>query len=171
MWIMHPRGFYSAVQHRDKPDTLLIRARCEADIRGLKDLLPDAEPFPLTNSDYEWRLECSVAEWMTAMARMTTEIDYPNFKNAIRSDKHHKAYLRCWSALLSIESPGRWKKQSWDFTPKHPQQRFGFPSQKKQKKQKRAAVEREARQLGIVGIRGYNLPELREAVRARGGRG
>ena len=111
MWTITTRGFYSAVQHRDDPTRLLIRARCEEDIRALKDLLPDASPFALRRSDYEWRLECSAVEWGVALAQMALEVDYDNFKNAVKREQGQERasiYMRCWSALLGIERKGRY---------------------------------------------------------------
>lgn len=108
MWLMTTRGFYSAVQHREDPTKILVRARCEEDIRALSDLI-DAEPFPLTRSDYEWRLECSLAEWTFAVCSMSLEIDYPNFKNAVKArqgSKRSGVYMKVWSALLALEK--RW---------------------------------------------------------------
>lgn len=114
MWVMTTRGFFSAVQHRDHPTRLLIRARSEGDIRNLKDLLPDSEPFALTHSDYEWRLDCTAAEWAAALAQMALEVDYPNFKNSIKDQAHKSAYMACWSALLKIEDKGRYMRQRDD---------------------------------------------------------
>lgn len=105
MWIMTTRGFYSAVQHRGDPNRIMVRARCEEDIRNLLDLI-DAEPWSLERSDYEWRLECSVADWTTALAAMSLEIDYDNFKNAVAKRQGHEranVYMSVWSALLRLE--------------------------------------------------------------------
>ena len=114
MWIITDRGFYSAVQHRKKPDRLLIRARNEDDIRALADLLPDSEPWSLENSDYEWRLECSKQEWSVVMAALTDDIDYDNFKNAVgrkQGKERSSIYMGVWSKLLSIERKSR--KKLW----------------------------------------------------------
>lgn len=110
MWVMTTRGFYSAVQHREQPTKLLIRARCKEDIDNLRDLLPNSEPWRLRSSDYEWRLECTVAEWAGALANMALDIDYGNFKTAVKNEQGQRRaniYMRCWSALLAIERPGR----------------------------------------------------------------
>ena len=36
MWTMTKRGFYSVVAHRDDPSRVLVRARCDRDIRALE---------------------------------------------------------------------------------------------------------------------------------------
>lgn len=115
MWVMTTRGFYSAVQDRDNPARLLIRARCEDDIRNLKDLLPNSEPWRLKRSDYEWRLSCTVAEWAGVLANMALDIDYGNFKNAVRREQgaaRASVYTSVWSVLLRLEPRGRfaWPK-------------------------------------------------------------
>lgn len=102
MWTMTRRGFYSVVAHRDDSARVLVRARCERDIRALRDLLPDAEPTTTPDADYLWRLECSREQWSGAVAKMATEIDYPNFKAAITDKAHHRAYLNVWYDLLPL---------------------------------------------------------------------
>ena len=102
MWTMTKRGFYSVVAHRDDPSRVLVRSRCERDIRALKDLVPDEEPFYMAYADYHWRLECSSDEWVRAVSVMAAEIDYPNFKSAITDQAHHHAYMDVWHALLPL---------------------------------------------------------------------
>lgn len=116
MWIMTTRGFYSAVQDRDEPTRLLIRARCEDDIHNLKDLLPNSKPWRLARSDYEWRLSCTVAEWAGVLANMALDIDYDNFKNEVKRKQGRQranVYMSVWSVLLRLEPRGRfasWQK-------------------------------------------------------------
>ena len=43
MWIFCKYGFFSAVQHKDKTDKLLIRARFEGDLERLAGGLPEDE--------------------------------------------------------------------------------------------------------------------------------
>lgn len=113
MWIMTTRGFYSAVQHRDFPTRLLIRARCKEDIDNLHDLLPNSKPYRHDYSDYEWRLDCTVAEWAGALASMALDIDYANFKNAVSREqgaKRASVYHQVWSLLLTLERSDRFTR-------------------------------------------------------------
>lgn len=116
MWVFTTRGFFSAVQHRKHPNRVLVRARTEGDIRALKDLI-DAEPYRLTKSDYEWRIDCPLADWVKAVSVMATEIDYDNFKHAVgkrQGQKRSSVYMRVWGALLELE-PG-WRGWSrWTY--------------------------------------------------------
>lgn len=103
MWVMTPRGFFSVVQHRDEPTNVMVRARCEDDIRALSDLLPDAEPVNTPRADYAWRLVVPAVEWASAVTQMALEVDYNNFKNAVTDEKHHDAYMGVWSTLLRLD--------------------------------------------------------------------
>ena len=68
MWIITPRGFYSAVAKPDDGDEYVtVRARSERDIRNLADLI-DAEPQRSDHSDYRWRIRCRKDEWAQALA-------------------------------------------------------------------------------------------------------
>lgn len=106
MWVMTTRGFYSAVQHRDEPTQVMIRARCKEDIDALVELIPDAKPYELLRSDYAWRIETSQAKWIEALVQMSLEVDYDNFKDAVKSQKHKNAYMDVWFDLLKLEEGG-----------------------------------------------------------------
>lgn len=103
MWLITTRGFYSAVEHTDDPDRLLVRARCRADLDNLSDLVP-GEPVFLEDADYPWRVETTRAVWRAALAALADEVTYPNFKSAVPEPVHHDAYLRVWGALKSLEA-------------------------------------------------------------------
>jgi len=102
MWLMTTRGFYSVVEHRDDADRLLVRARCQADIAALADLV-DGEPVRLEDADYAWRVEVTRGEWQAAMQVLVGEITYPNFKSAVRDPAHHDAYLKVWGVMCALD--------------------------------------------------------------------
>ena len=105
MWIVTPRGFYSAVAKPDDGDEFVtVRARSERDIRNLADLI-DAEPQRSDHSDYLWRIHCHKDEWAQALATMGREIDYPNFKNRIAAEDPARAHLlaRVWEVLYELQ--------------------------------------------------------------------
>ena len=77
---MTTRGFYSAVQHRDDPELIMLRARCQKDLLALQELLPELEPYSELGSDYAWRAVISQKNWQHALTQLAAEIDYPNFK-------------------------------------------------------------------------------------------
>jgi hypothetical protein len=56
IWIIAPRGFFSAVAKPDNRDgCVTLRARSEGDIRNLADLIA-AEPRLSDHSDCRWRI-------------------------------------------------------------------------------------------------------------------
>ena len=114
MWIFTPDGYYSVVQKPQdrKRGTLTIRARNREDMDALvQRYFPDAKPWRLKHSDYEWRIRVPQEDWAQAVARMALEIDYDNFKTEVGRRQGHKRasiYGRVWSVLLDLESKRRW---------------------------------------------------------------
>ncbi len=105
MWIVTPRGFYSAVaKAEDGDDFVTVRARSEQDIRNLTDLV-DTEPSREEGTDYRWRIRCRKSEWAGAVSKMAEEIDYANFKNRIAAEDPERARLlaRVWDVLYDIQ--------------------------------------------------------------------
>jgi hypothetical protein len=105
MWLITPRGFYSAVaKPADGDEFVTVRARSEGDIRNLSDLI-DAEPSRGDGTDYKWRIRCRKSEWAGAVAVMAGEIDYSNFKNRIASEDPARAHVlsRVWEVLYDIQ--------------------------------------------------------------------
>lgn len=105
MWVMTTRGFFSAVQHRTEPDKVLVRARTEDDIRELEKIV-EIEPISMTSSDYEWRIEMPMADWLKALTTIALDIDYDNFKNGVKKaqgQERASIYMSVWSVLLRLE--------------------------------------------------------------------
>lgn len=105
MWTMTTIGFFSAVQHRDDPDDVLVRARCKEDIDALAELIPGTEPWEDLKADYRWRLRCSKMQWAETVAFLALSVDYDNFKSAVESEKHHEAYSEVWGVLWQLQYP------------------------------------------------------------------
>ena len=109
MWIFCKLGFFSAVQHRDKPDTLLVRSRFKGDLERLigamtkeeRELLcgnPKVEITP--NADYRYRTEIRKVVFAELVRETAEDIDYPNFKDAVHDGTNRDwAYLNVWQAL------------------------------------------------------------------------
>ena len=118
MWLITPEGFFSAVEKPgDRADGMLtVRTRNRDDIKALKRYFPDAKPYRIRYSDYEWRIRVPKDEWAQAVARMALEIDYSNFKNEVtrrQGRERHDIYSRVWSVLLGLEG----RRRDWT-TPK-----------------------------------------------------
>jgi len=109
MWMMTPRGFYSVVQHRDDGEIVLVRARARADLVRLQDAHPALREYEIAHTpsaDYPARLIIPRAEWNRALEILSDEIDYDNFKNAVKERQHAQraaTYLGVWSKLHQIE--------------------------------------------------------------------
>lgn len=108
MWIFCKLGFFSAVQHRDKTDTLLVRGRFGGDLERLLDSLSPEERAscsPVTetpDADYLYRLEMPKRVFAKAVGEIAGEIDYGNFKSSVHEgygSPRDAAYMGCWSEL------------------------------------------------------------------------
>lgn len=106
MWLFTTQGFYSVVAHRDDPDTLIVRARTASDIEALREQIPHIQPFEDATADYRHRACVSRAEWLTAVAQLTAEIDYDNFKSEVARSQgadRSQLYGRVWAELLRLQ--------------------------------------------------------------------
>ncbi len=108
MWIFTRTGMVSIVEHRDDPETLLVRARARRHLEafrghavgtGFGAIWEDA------TADYRWRCEMSRAAVRTCVLAEIEALDYPNFKAAIPSQEH--AYIEAahetWAAMLGVQ--------------------------------------------------------------------
>jgi hypothetical protein len=126
MWLMTPRGFYSAVEKRgDREQGMVtIRARVKGDLESLLELLPDETGKPYKErfgTDYPWRIRIPAGQWAHACARMALEIDYANFKDEVarkQGKKRAGVYGRIWGVLLDLERRAQSRGQAsfggWD---------------------------------------------------------
>lgn len=122
MWILTPRGFYSVVEHREHPGLVIVRARARADLENLDDLWCELQegrtvrPLDIEQTpkaDYPYRTQVAKSEWASMTAAMAREIDYPNFKDAVKkvnADRATFVYMAVWSALRRIEQ----EEFDWD---------------------------------------------------------
>ncbi|WP_114944804.1 hypothetical protein [Microvirga calopogonii] len=93
MWICYNDAFVSAVQHRDDPSRLCVRARKK---EHLQRLFPAAEIMEIPSRDYACRVLVSKQEFAELVTRRINEIDYPNFKDSVRDDGLHDLYADFW---------------------------------------------------------------------------
>ena len=126
MWVFAPDGsFYSVVQKPAdrKKNTLTIRTRNRGDIDALiADYLPDAKPYQVRYSDYEWRVRVPKAAWAKAVQQMALSVSYRNYKDEVTKRQgwdRHDVYLKVWQALLRISDRPRrsWKYRDDEFEP------------------------------------------------------
>ncbi|GLX85074.1 hypothetical protein tloyanaT_13260 [Thalassotalea loyana] len=94
MWLMTTDGFISAVEHRNDPSVVMVRARKKEHLEQLTNR-PD-QIYSTTPSDYPWRIEITKEQLKTRLCVIADNIKYDNFKNAV-PDHNYKRFLeRVW---------------------------------------------------------------------------
>lgn len=115
MWLFCRDGFFSAVQDRDDPARLLVRARVRVDLERALARLPAGSHTPLVhtpNTDYAYRAFVDRAVWAEYVADVATEVDYPNFKGAVlgRYDfARTRAYHAVWGCMVGLQRDLDWE--------------------------------------------------------------
>ena len=108
MWLFCKHGFFSAVEHRDNNDLIMLRARFRGDLENLINAyFPDSgiEVTETPCADYLFRCVITKAQWSDAVSRIAREIDYDNFKNSVHDGtERDTAYLKCWYSLRSAQN-------------------------------------------------------------------
>jgi len=98
MWLFCKSGFFSAVQHAQKPGVIHLRARFKGDLErlfaahGVKARITET---PMR--DYRYRADLKKADWTRIVAAEADAIDYTNFKNAVHDGTiRDRAYMNVW---------------------------------------------------------------------------
>lgn len=118
MWLITQTGFYSAVQHRDDQNILVVRTRVYADALHLADFLVARFPDDYVNalpanliqtneySDYPWRVFVPRTQWVDFTMFESQAIAYGNFKDQVKKTQGYEragVYGSVWSTLLELE--------------------------------------------------------------------
>ena len=93
MWVCFNDGFCSAVQDRNNPDGLVVRARRRKDILNI---FPDKKIVEGGSTDYNYRVYCTKEEFANLVANSIKNIKYDNFKNSVRDYDLHELYADFW---------------------------------------------------------------------------
>jgi hypothetical protein len=105
MWIFTETGFVSAVQHRETPEYLVVRARDKQSLDQLADLC-DVQVKFTPNADYPYRVIVTKADFTSWMNDNIDFLGYSNFKNqvAITRGKDYAHTLgSVWSTMHDVE--------------------------------------------------------------------
>ena len=101
MWLYCKSGFFSAVEHFDRADTVHVRARFRGDLErlcrahGLKAAVTETP-----DGDYRYRMDFPKGDWARIASEEAAGIDYCNFKDAVHDGtERDAAYLGAWSAM------------------------------------------------------------------------
>jgi hypothetical protein len=111
MWLATVSGWFSVVVDLERPDRMLIRARCRADIFNLfeanQDLPSIERPTSDESRDYRWRMSIGRADWVQLAARLAEAVEYSNFKNAVHDQPDQlnkgRAYLAIWRVMHEVQ--------------------------------------------------------------------
>ena len=101
MWVCFNDAFVSAVEDRNDPARLCVRARKQ---EHLERLFPDIEVLQLPTTDYVFRVFVSKADFATLVADRIEHIDYPNFKNSVRDEGLHELYEDFWELHYAYQN-------------------------------------------------------------------
>ena len=100
MWICLNNAFISAVQHRDKPDHLMVRARMREHLAAV---FPNVEIIETTKADYRWRVVVHKATFKQAVCQQVDRIDYDNFKNSVEDHDLHDCFSQVWGIMHRLQ--------------------------------------------------------------------
>lgn len=124
MWIFSKHGFFSAVRHNERKNTILLRARVEGDLerllehhysvmerngyikppkgKSIKDAIPDVERTP--DADYLFRCEIPHDLFCLMLMEEASEITYGNFKDSVHDGTpRDQAYCEVWSVMSDLQ--------------------------------------------------------------------
>jgi hypothetical protein len=106
MWIFLPSSMLSIVE---KPGdratgTLTVRGRVKGDIKAV---FPSAVIEADTGTDYRFRAKVPREQVAKAMHEAVMNINYSNFKNAVKDSERHDAYTDVWKAMYRFQERQR----------------------------------------------------------------
>ncbi len=101
MWIMTTAGMLSIVDKDKDPTNLVVRARQREALVAMfplhaQDILDGA------GTDYRYRLILPRSFVAHVIGDSIGQINYPNFKSAVRDRRLHDAYLRVWQTMSHV---------------------------------------------------------------------
>ncbi|MDQ7747391.1 hypothetical protein [Hydrogenophaga pseudoflava] len=100
MWIFLPKSFISVVQKPGDTDTLTVRARVKGDIESV---FPQAKVEVNQGTDYKYRARVPRAAVAQVLHDQVMNLDWSNFKGAVKAKKRHDAYMNVWSAMCAVD--------------------------------------------------------------------
>lgn len=100
MWVFLNNAFLSIVAHGQNEDLFCVRARFEGDIEAV---FPEADVAETPRSDYRFSASISRHRVVERVAQITSEINYPSFKDSVRDPNRKDAYIQVWEAMWSAQ--------------------------------------------------------------------
>ena len=116
MWLCLNNSFVSAIEHRDKPEYLIVRARR---YEHLANIFPDRidDIFTMTTSDYAWRIEVTKVDFAKLISNSIMNINYHNFKNSVDDEELKNMYSQVWWLGLMMQESENWEDYDEDDAP------------------------------------------------------
>ena len=105
MWIFTETGFVSAVQHRESPDYLMVRARDSQSLESLATMI-SVEIKATPDADYPYRLVAAKEDFKSWMNDNIDFLGYSNFKNQVaitRGKEYAHTLGSVWSTMHDVE--------------------------------------------------------------------
>jgi len=107
MWVTTTLGFFSVVRAYESDD-VMIRSRVKKDLDALLDRFSVSRSgISFTpGNDYGYRVVVPIEVWSCWIAELALDIDYPNFKDAVKQKNplRAKTYMHVWSDYHQIEN-------------------------------------------------------------------
>ena len=100
MWLFTSKSFISIVQKPGDTDLLTVRGRIKGDIENL---FPDAKVEADKGTDYKYRAKVPREVVAKVVADQVMGLGYSNFKNTVKQNKRHDAYMDVWSAMYKAQ--------------------------------------------------------------------
>lgn len=100
MWLFSQRGFFSIVQHRDKPHILIVKARMRGDIEKY---WPDAVIERNEDFDYLYRTELYRHQVEPVILKMVQDVNYASFKGSLEDKRRYIWHVQVWEILCLMQ--------------------------------------------------------------------
>lgn len=100
MWIFFNNAFLSIVDKGGDGSTLLVRARKDGDIERI---FPGVKVEVTPRNDYRYRARIDREQVAQAVADSVRAIDFPNFKESVKDQKRHDAYVGVWDVMYEYQ--------------------------------------------------------------------
>jgi hypothetical protein len=101
MWIVTNKSFLSAVQDRDNPNGLVVRARIRGDLESF--FGNEIQVLETEDSDYRFRVFVDKALFKVKMMNSINSIDYTNFKDSVKDKERKTWYSQIWSVMFRVQ--------------------------------------------------------------------
>jgi uncharacterized protein YbgA (DUF1722 family) len=110
VWIYSSIGFFSLTNHRDRPDTVMVRGRVRSDMERFLQALPEAarqsEIIETHDTDYRYRILADRQATGDVVGKLAANMDYIGFKDTV-ADKYGNLrkgiYMSIWELTHELQ--------------------------------------------------------------------